>query len=566
MPFALRPYQLDAVERIRRYIRSGGKRVLCVAPTGAGKTVIASHITECSVALGNRVLMLAHRRELITQGFKKMIGCTCRLGYEHDSLLPDPQCKADGLPRKMVGVVMANDPRRNPGALVQVASVDTLRNRAKPPADLVLVDEAHRSLARTYGMILAAYPEAAIIGLTATPYRADNRGLGEEYDELVVVASPRQLIDEGFLVEPRVFTVPAKDLPDLSRVRVKGGDYDAEQLGVAMDKAGLVGNIVEHWEKRAENRLTVCFAVNVEHSKHIVARFLERGIAAEHLDGTTPTEERDAILARLERGETRVVSNCMVLTEGWDQPSVKCAILACPSKSLAKVMQQAGRILRPYKGIGAIILDHAGCMIEHGLPQDDREFSLEAKSKRARTVTTTCKTCESCFAIVPLATRICPACGMEFPVATAEDKTEEKPGELVEVRPATNDEKRAVWDQLCATAIEKGYQSGWAYHRYKEKFGVAPPKTFPFPERPKPFASDGVKRAYVEQLREEMLDRGYDMRWIGHRYRARFGEDVPSAWLAPRPVAAATPPQVLAKAAGDDFEPEPAPELEEWPF
>jgi superfamily II DNA or RNA helicase len=565
MSYSLRPYQLRGVDAVRAHLRSGRRRVLLVAPTGAGKTVIASHIIECSTGLGNRILFLAHRRELITQAFKKCIGCSCRPGYDHDTLMRDPLCTADGLPRKMVGVLMGDDRRRNPGAVVQVASVDTLRNRAKPHADLIIVDEAHRSLARTYQAIVAAYPEAAIIGLTATPYRADGRGLGDAYDELVVVASPRELIDQGALVEPRVFTVPAKDLPDLSRVRVKGGDYDEGQLAAAVDQAGLVGNIVEHWQRHAADLLTVVFAVNVEHSRHIVERFRAAGVAAEHLDGTTPTAERDAILARLERGETRVVSNCAVLTEGWDQPSVKCAVLARPTKSTGLFLQCAGRILRPWQNTGAIILDHAGVVLEHGLPQDDREFSLDSPKKR-RTVTTTCKTCEACYAIVPLAARVCPACGAEFPVAEAEDKTEEKPGELVEVRPATVDEKRAAWDDICKTAVAKGYKPGWAFYRYKDKFGVAPPSSFKFPEVERPPATEAEKRAYVEQLRDTQQERGYSIGWIYQRYRVKFGEEVPAAWMMPRP-AKVQPPSEIAMAVGDDFDASPGiGSVEEWPF
>ena len=140
----LRPYQLAAVDDVRKHLRAGVRRVLLVAPTGAGKTVIASHIVEASVALGNRVLFMAHRRELIGQAFRKLLGCTCSAGYEHDSLMRDPTCRGDGMPRAQVGVVMASDRRRNPGAVVQVASVDTLRNRAKPAADLVIIDEATR--------------------------------------------------------------------------------------------------------------------------------------------------------------------------------------------------------------------------------------------------------------------------------------------------------------------------------------------------------------------------------------------------------------------------------------
>lgn len=568
--FRPRPYQLVAVDRVRQHIRSGRRRVLCVAPTGAGKTVIASHVTECSLELGNRVLFLAHRRELISQAFRKMIGCTCRAGYEHDSLTEqDPECRGDGLPRKLVGVLMASDRRRNPGAAVQVASVDTLRNRALPPANLIIVDEAHRALANTYKQIMAAYPEAAVIGLTATPYRADGKGLGDAFDELVVVASPSQLMAEGFLVEPRVFTVPHAKLPDLSGVRTRGGDYDEDQLAEAVDREGLVGDILDHWARRADGRQTVVFAVNVQHSKHIVERFRAAGVAAEHLDGTTPTVERDAILARLERGETRVVSNCAVLTEGWDQPSVKCAILARPTKSTGMYLQQAGRILRPWRDVGAIILDHAGCAVDHGLPQDDREFSLDPPKKRSRTsATSLAKTCEQCFAVVPTASRVCPSCGAEFPVPEPSTKPlEEKPGELVEVARASKDEKRAFWDAQCAIAISRGYKKGWAYFRYRDKFGVNPPSSFPFPEVERPPATPEEKAAYVERLREEQQAKGYQLAWIYQRYRVKFGEELPAEFIAPRmPTAesARMPAPTLARAVGaPDPEPEPV-GLEDW--
>ncbi len=521
----LRPYQLDAVDRVRAHLRNGVRRVLLVAPTGAGKTVIASHIIERSVALGNRVLFLAHRRELIGQAFRKVLGCGCSAGYDHDSLLRDPACRSEGMPRSAVGVLMANDRRRNPGAVVQVASIDTLRNRAKPVADLVIVDEAHRALAGTYRSILEMYPDAGVIGLTATPYRADGRGLGEAFDELVVVASPRQLIGDGFLVEPRVFTVPARDLPDLSRVKIKGGDYEADALAVAVDQTGLVGNIVDHWMRHGGDRQTVVFAVNVQHSQHIAQRFRDAGVAAEHLDGATPTAERDAILARLERGETRIVSNCAVLTEGWDQPSVKCAVLARPTQSTGLYLQCAGRILRPWRDASAIILDHAGCVLEHGLPQDDREFSLDSSRKKSRSAPRL-TTCPGCFAILAAATRTCPECGHAFASPeVGDDKTQEVDGELVEVRAADVDEKRAAWDQLCQVATERGYQRGWVYHRYVERFGVRPPSSFTFGEPTQPDTNASLEerlRLSVELLRTAR-ERGYKPGWVAYRYKQRFG-------------------------------------------
>jgi DNA repair protein RadD len=360
----LRPYQVDAVARIEATIAAGVRRLVLVLPTGGGKTTIAGSLVQRALARGQRVLFLAHRRELIVQAYQRLLGM--------------------GLSVEQVGIVMANDRRRRPGAAVQVASIDTLRRRARPLADVVFVDECHRALAASYREIAKDYPDAIHLGLTATPYRADGKGLGDAYDELITVATPRQLIVEGYLVEPRVFTVPPSQRPNLSGLRVARGDYAARELDDAMNRQALVGNIVEHWHRHAGGARTVVFAVSIAHSRHITERFRDAGVAAEHLDGATPTPERDAILGRLDRGETLVVSNCGVLCEGWDQPSVKCAVLARPTKSPGLYLQQAGRILRPWNDTAAVILDHAGCAHEHGLPQDEREFSLEgAKRRRA---------------------------------------------------------------------------------------------------------------------------------------------------------------------------------------
>ncbi len=438
----LRPYQLEAINRVRDRVRAGIRRVLIVLPTGGGKTLIASHIIASAVARGSRVLFLAHRRELVNQAYRKLL--------------------AQGLAEAQVGVLMASDPRRRPAAPVQVASVDTLRNRAKPPAELVFVDEAHRATAKSYRDIADHYPCAVHLGLTATPYRADGKGLKDAYDDLVVVATPRELIDQGYLVEPRVFTVPSSALPDLSGVRVKGGDYDEAALADAVDRQALVGNIVEHWQRHAQGLRTVVFAVSVAHSKHIVERFQSVGVAAEHLDGTTPTVERDAILARLDAGATQVVGSCGVLSEGWDQPSVKCAVLARPTKSTGLYLQQAGRILRPWQDARAIILDHGGCALEHGLPQDAREFCLDPPRKAKRQSGPLSKTCPACQAVLPLSTRVCPECGH---VLLEAELPQERDGELVEVvapaprplsvtaiqsvlRHALRDGSSLTWDQF----------------------------------------------------------------------------------------------------------------------
>ncbi len=452
-PLRLRPYQQAAVNELRARLRSGVRRVVIVAPTGSGKTVLAAYLIARAVERGSPVLFIAHRRELIGQAFTRLLGV--------------------GVPESHLGVMMGADPRRRPGAPVQVASVDTLRHRAKPRAEVVFVDECHRALAKSYRDIAGAYPDAIHLGLTATPFRANGAGLGDAYDDLLVVASPRQLIAEGHLVEPRVYTVPAESLPDLSAVRVKRGDYDQRALAEAVDSKALVGNLVEHWMRHAQGVRTVAFAVSVAHSQHIAEQFRQAGVAAEHLDGATPADERDAILARLESGETTVVSCAMLLSEGWDQPSVKCAILARPTRSTGLYLQQAGRILRPFNGQRAIILDHGGCVLEHGLPQDDRVFTLEgATKKRGGTSAAPVRTCPSCFAVLPMSTRVCPEC--DAVLIEQADVPKEREGTLVEVRP--DDLKRIELERLRAVAAERGYKPGWVYYRFKERFGEAPPR------------------------------------------------------------------------------------------
>lgn len=488
----LRPYQLEGIERVREVLRSGKRRIVFVLATGGGKTVVAAHLVQSSVERGKRCLFLAPRRELVRQTFAKLV----RMGLAPDqvgiimagvsskvidSVAPDPQTLDD----QRLWEVYA---RRRPQAPVQVASIDTLRGRQLPPADLVIPDECHRSVSPSCRAILESYDRATIVGLTATPYRADGRGLGELYEEIVVIASPQLLVDEGFLVEPKAWGVPKQSLPDLAGVKTRGGDYDAEQLAEACDKTELIGDIVDHWTRLGRGLRTVVFAASVAHSKRIAARFCEAGIAAEHLDGTTQAAERDAILDRLRRGETRIVSNCGVLCEGWDMPSVKCLILARPTKSTGLYLQMAGRILRPYEGLPAIILDHAANVTEHGYPTLDRTFSLEPRKKKLSAGAAPAKTCPGCFAILPAALRICD-CGYEFPAAERSE-LEEAAGQLVELKAPPRPPNLAAvakWDAIVEEwraqneQREVPLEPKWCVRRWREMYHTWPPRGSKWP-------------------------------------------------------------------------------------
>jgi len=507
---ALRLYQNAAIDRVRAQLRKT-RRVLLVLPTGGGKTIIASAIISSAFSRGRRVIFFAHRRELVNQTKGKLI--------------------ASDIPRESIGIMMADDPETRPDAPIQIASIDTFRHRDPPPADLIIIDEAHRSLAQSYLDVIERYSSdgAVVLGLTATPFRADGGGLGDVYEALEVVAMPRQLIAEGFLVDPRVFSAPADVRPDLSNVKVRCGDYVESDLADAMNQRRLVGGIVAHWQKLAAGMRTVAFAVNIAHSKHIAEQFTAAGIPAEHLDGETPTRERDAILARLERGETLVVSNCGVLCEGWDQPAVKVAILARPTKSTGLYLQQAGRILRPFEGTRAIILDHAGNALAHGLPQDGRDFDLEPTKKRRGAGPT--KACPECDAVIPAGTCACPECGHTFERAAPED-IEESGGELVELTGERQMEYRRTWKALVqdwhaanALRVKRGQRAmkpGVIWHRFRERFGVKPP---PGCKLPREIATDEEKAVAFAELRIEARERGYRPGWAVYRFRERFGHD-----------------------------------------
>ncbi len=444
-PAELRPYQRDAITELRAHVVSGKKRILLVIPTGGGKTLTASEVMRLAVSLGNRVLFVVHLRELVDQTVRAL----SRLGFSD------------------VGVMRGDDDRVDPHAMVQVASIQTLARRVKPGADVIILDEAHRSLADTYARhIFGAYAEAVIIGLTATPCRGDGRPLGERYEEMVIGATYSQLIADGHIANPRV--IAPKTTPDLSRVRRIGGDWDEGELERIM--RGLVGHIIPTWQEYAEGRSTVVFASGIDHSKDIAARFRAVGVAAEHLDGTMPSNERERLIAGLRSGRITVLSNCAVLTEGFDAPEVRCAIIARPTLSLVLHMQTAGRALRP-GAVQPLIIDHANNVERHGLPHEDRTWSLDGPVVRPKTKNPY-KTCKGCFAYIPMRATECPYCGFVH-VAEARELPEEHDAEMAEVSPAMVE--RAFFVDQVQRCQRFGMKPGAAGYKFKERFGRWPP-------------------------------------------------------------------------------------------
>lgn len=252
----------------------------------------------------------------------------------------------------------------------------------------------------SYQTLLANYPDAYVLGLTATPERLDGKGLDGIFHDILEVATVPDLIDGGFLVTPTCLgpspEAAAKLKSALAKVKVRGGDYADGALGEAMDHAELVGDIVEHWQEWAVGQKTIVFAASIAHSKHIVEQFQSAGIPAAHLDGTMSTPEREGILSAWRNGDIQVVSNCQILTEGFDFPELSCCILARPTKSVALQLQMCGRVMRTAPGKnGAIILDHAGNILEHGPPHIERVWRLEGASKSVKSNTSMPASCRA---------------------------------------------------------------------------------------------------------------------------------------------------------------------------
>jgi len=436
----LRPYQSKAITALRDHVVAGRRSVLLASPTGSGKTLTAAEVMRSAVALGSRVLFVVHLRELVDQTVEALAS----LGHN------------------WIGVMRGDDARVDEFAPVQVASIQTLARRQKPRADLVILDEAHRSIADSYAKhVWDAYPEATILGLTATPCRGDGRGLGERYQALVVAATYAELIAEGHISRPTVFA-PSRE-PDLSGVRKVAGDYVESELEQAMGQ--LVGDIVGEWKERSLGLRTIVFASGIKHSKSIVDEFRAAGVTAEHLDGETPAADRKAILARLASGETTIVSNCAVLTEGFNCPAVRCAILARPTLSLVLHRQTVGRVLRPGE-VPPVVLDHAGNCSRHGLPTDDLEWSLEGNAKIKTKVEH--RICKGCYAYFPARDTVCPHCGWVAPVV------ERKLPEVLEGKLVEADAKKLQRDFYLAQvslARARGFKPGFATFKYKEKYG-----------------------------------------------------------------------------------------------
>jgi superfamily II DNA or RNA helicase len=467
-----RPYQsrcLDELAEAQRTHRS----VCIVAPTGAGKTVLASEIIRRSP---HSVLFLVHRRELVHQTFE-------RFAREHDTAVIAPGYPLDTKAR------------------VQIATIQTLLAREhRPDVGLLILDEAHHYRADAWQTVVAHYGHLPTVGLTATPERQDGSPLGDIFDHLIVAAHYRELIADAHLVEAHVYA--PEEAPR--------GDGES---------SGLAQHPLLAWQSLAPGTQTFLFAARVEHAHRFAEEFNSAGIPAGTIEASTPAEDRQRLLDRFKRHDLRVLCNVNVLTEGVDVPSAQTCILAKNFHHVSAYLQTVGRVLRPAPGKAhAIVIDLTGATLRHGMPTEDRRYALTGEAIQ-RTTVVALRNCQQCGCVYPTWQGECPQCGFAPPPKPLKLRIFDRNLALVYAGADTPDEaKHREWTRVRELARAKNWSLSWAIREYEKLFASLPPLT------------DDEKRACYEGWRSLAAKKGFKPGFAKVMYKNKFGDWPPRHW------------------------------------
>lgn len=438
---ALRAYQESLVQKVHDNFRRGVKSACIVLPCGGGKSVIVAEIAKRTTEKLNRVLFLVHRIELceqIEQTFRKW-------GVDMD--------------------------------FCQICMVQTACRRMKkiPPPSLIITDETHHSKSTSYKKIYDFFPEAFRLGVTATPIRLDGSGLGDVYQILIEGVSAKWLIENRYLSP---YTYYAPTVADLNGIKTRMGEFETKSAENVLFNRTVFGDVIGHYRRLADGKQAICYCVSVNHSQAMAEEFKAHGISAVHIDGTTPKLERQRIIEDFRNGRIKILCNVDLISEGFDVPDCECAILLRPTKSLTLYIQQSMRCMRYKLGKSAVIIDHVGNYARFGMPDADREWTLESRPKKARQQAeeeVKVLQCPECFYTFQPEddVKVCPKCGYVFPKKerTLETKDDAELHEIVGFTLKYDDSSDQCrnYNDLVRYAKKRGYKTGWAYYQAKQR-------------------------------------------------------------------------------------------------
>lgn len=447
MSIKLRDYQQELVDNVRQSYMGGARSPCIVLGCGGGKTVVFAYMAKKSQEKGNTVWFLVHRRELLDQTVATF-----------DNF---------NIERKTIHIAMVGTVSRN------------LHKLPKP--DFIIFDECHFSAAKTWRRIIDAFPDALLAGLTATPTRLDGKPLGNIYDDLVEGESIGSLIKKGHLAPYKYYAPRVADLSSLKKVR---GDFDKAKAAELLSTKAVFGDVIEHYKNHAYGKQTICYCATIAHSEMMAKEFQEHGINAVHFDGDTPPKEREEIIKKFRKGEITVLCNVDLISVGFDMPDVDCCILLRPTDSTALYIQQACRALRFREGKTAVILDHVNNYERHGLPDDERNWSLEGKFEKPKRFDDEgmlkVRQCINCFGVFETGPSKCPHCGHEVKLEQQELKNI-KEIELEEIKQQrkveaekivldfTTPEECNSLEELHAYARRNNYKNGWVFYQARAR-------------------------------------------------------------------------------------------------
>jgi superfamily II DNA or RNA helicase len=447
MTYKLREYQAIDIEKIRAEYRAGADSVLHVSPTGSGKTVVFSFITEMAYQKGKSILILTHRKNLLKQTSEKLI----ENGLRH-------------------GIIASGYPVLR--YRIQIASIQTLIRRLDhwENFDFIICDEAHHFGSKTLLKIRDHFHESKLYGCTATPLRLDNYGLGNNFDSMVVGPSYDYLISKGFLSKPRYYVPDHINLDDIKKSM---GDYNKKQLKERFENDRyIIGNAIKFYAKLAEYKPCMVFCININEANKTAEKFCKAGYKAVVIHSKMDHKHVDKAILDLKDGNIHIITSCDMVGEGTDIPRVECIIQLRPTLSLGLNHQQNGRGLRPYpEKEYSIHIDQVGNCEKHGLIHWPIKWELTKKKFEPKIPAV--KTCQICYAPYPAWMKKCPECGNQS-MKKERNGPELRDGELKKIDYKELNQKieeSETLEDYLKLAAKMNYKSYWAHYMYNIKHG-----------------------------------------------------------------------------------------------